>query len=465
MKDRLKALPGHRGKRGDAGRRLVSRRWPQPASAASLTEVTNFGTNPSNLRMHLYVPDQRRAPGRPILVAVHYCTGSGPAFYSGTEFASLADRYGFIVIYPSATRSGGCFDVSSPQALQPRRRQRPGRHRVDGHGTSQQRHNADPDRVFVTGASSGAHDDQRPARRLPGRVQGRAPRSWACRSAASPPPTARCWNSACANGSIIRTAAAVGRPGPRPPTPATPAPGRGCSCGTAPTDATLRYPNFGEEIKQWTNVHGVSQTPAFTDTPAVRLDPHPLRRHRHHGAGRGDQHRRASGTACRWPAGRRRSSSSAWTRRAQPAPARTPPTADPPPSRRPVATAARRPPVGACRGHLHRERLEHRAHREHHHHQHRHHADQRLDAGLHPARRTDHHLRLERHLLARPAAQVTARNVSYNGDDRARRLGRHRLPGHPHRQHRQAGRRSPSTAPPARSPEQAAHPVPGSPRV
>lgn len=61
-------------------------------------------TNPTNLRMNLYVPD-RVAARPPILVAVHYCTGTGPAFYSGTQFASLADRYGFIVIYPSATHS------------------------------------------------------------------------------------------------------------------------------------------------------------------------------------------------------------------------------------------------------------------------------------------------------------------------------------------------------------------------
>jgi chitodextrinase len=32
-------------------------------------------------------------------------------------------------------------------------------------------------------------------------------------------------------------------------------------------DTTLRYPNFGEEIKQWTNVLGLSQTPSFTDSP------------------------------------------------------------------------------------------------------------------------------------------------------------------------------------------------------
>ena len=84
--------------------------------AASLVEVTNFGTNPTGLRMYLYIPNNVAA--RPaILLALHYCTGTGPAFYSGTEFASLADRYGFIVIYPSATRSGQCWDVSSPQTL------------------------------------------------------------------------------------------------------------------------------------------------------------------------------------------------------------------------------------------------------------------------------------------------------------------------------------------------------------
>ena len=100
---------------------------PTPAYAASLTEVTNFGNNPGSLRMHLYVPDTR--PANPaIVVAMHCCGGSGPGFYSGTEFASLADRYGFIVIYPSATRRrfGNCFDIWSRRGQAPRRRQRPG---------------------------------------------------------------------------------------------------------------------------------------------------------------------------------------------------------------------------------------------------------------------------------------------------------------------------------------------------
>src|SRR6185503_2896292 len=126
----------------------------QPASAASLQEITNFGNNPSGLRMFLYVPDVvQPRPG--VLLAVHYCTGSGPAFFNGTEFRTLADRFGFIVIYPSATRSGACFDVSSAQAL---------RHNggSDPVGIMSmvtyviQSYGADANRVYVTGASSGA---------------------------------------------------------------------------------------------------------------------------------------------------------------------------------------------------------------------------------------------------------------------------------------------------------------------
>jgi acetylxylan esterase len=235
----------------------------QPASAASLTQVTNFGTNPTNLGMYLYVPD--RVAARPgVLVAVHYCTGSGPAYFSGTEFASLADRYGFIVIYPSATRSGGCFDVSSPQAL-----------RHDGGSDPVgivsmvryvlQRNNADPNRVFVAGSSSGAM--------MTNVLLGDYPDVFKAGAAFAGVPfgcfattDGSMWNSQCANGQITKTpqqwgdlvrAAFPGYSGPRPRMQLW--------HGTA--DDTLRYPNFGEEIKQWTNVLGVSQTPSLTDSP------------------------------------------------------------------------------------------------------------------------------------------------------------------------------------------------------
>ncbi|WP_309113264.1 PHB depolymerase family esterase [Saccharothrix sp.] len=233
------------------------------ASAATLTEVTGFGTNPSNLRMHLYVPDRVQARP-PVLLAVHYCTGSGPAMYSGTEFARLADQYGFIVIYPSATRSGNCFDVSSPQAL-----------RRDGGSDPVglvsmvryvlQRHNGDPTRVFVTGISSGAMTTNVMLANYPDVFQA---------GAAFAGVPAGCfattdgsgWNSACANGTVLKTpqqwgdiarAAYPGYTGARPR----------MQLWHGTNDDTLRYPNFGEEIDQWTNVHGVSTVPTSTDYP------------------------------------------------------------------------------------------------------------------------------------------------------------------------------------------------------
>jgi cellulase/cellobiase CelA1 len=82
---------------------------------------------------------------------LHQCTGSGPGFCSGTEFASLADQYGFIVIYPSVTRSGSCWDVSSRQALT-----RNGGSDPVGIMSmityAEQHYGGNPNRVYVTGA-------------------------------------------------------------------------------------------------------------------------------------------------------------------------------------------------------------------------------------------------------------------------------------------------------------------------
>ncbi|MER5628435.1 PHB depolymerase family esterase [Streptosporangium sp. NPDC002544] len=234
-----------------------------PAGAASLVEVTGFGTNPTNLRMHLYVPNNVTA--RPaILVAVHYCTGSGPAFHSGTEFASLADRYGFIVIYPSATRSGSCFDVYSPGALTRNGNSDPvGIVSMVNYVTS--RYNADTGRVFVTGASSGGM--------MTNVLLGDYPDVFKAGAAFMGVPfgcfattDGSTWNSACANGQVTKTpqqwgdlvrGAYPGYTGARPR----------MQVWHGTEDTTLRYPNFTEEIKQWTNVHGLSQTPTSTDKP------------------------------------------------------------------------------------------------------------------------------------------------------------------------------------------------------
>jgi len=133
------------------------------AAAASLTQITNFGTNPTGLQMYLYVPNSVKA-NPPILLALHGCQGSGPYLYSSTDFGSLADQYGFIVIYPSTNPGGSCWDVSSSQALT-----RNGGSDPVGLMSmityTEQHYGGNPSAVYVTGES----------------------RSWACPTTASTP--------------------------------------------------------------------------------------------------------------------------------------------------------------------------------------------------------------------------------------------------------------------------------------
>ncbi|MGW0193320.1 extracellular catalytic domain type 1 short-chain-length polyhydroxyalkanoate depolymerase [Nonomuraea sp. NPDC003201] len=226
------------------------------ASAAALTEVTNFGANPGGLRMYLYVPD--RVASRPgVLVAMHGCNGWAPGFHQGTEFASLADRYGFIVVYPQANKSANgmsnCFDVWSNEAL---------RH---GGGSDPvsivsmtayvlQRYNGDPERVFATGFSSGAMETNNLLATYPDVFKAGAPFSGVPYGCLGPAgcgdKTPQQW------GDLVRNAY-PGYTGPRPRVMAW--------HGTA--DSVLPYTMLQEEVDQWTNVHGLTQTPASTDSP------------------------------------------------------------------------------------------------------------------------------------------------------------------------------------------------------
>ncbi|MFI9592605.1 PHB depolymerase family esterase [Nonomuraea sp. NPDC052265] len=226
------------------------------ASAAALTEVTNFGTNPGGLRMYLYVPD--RVAARPgVLVAMHGCNGWAPGFHQGTEFASLADRYGFIVIYPQANKTANglsnCFDVWSNEAL---------RH---GGGSDPvsivsmtnyvlQRYGGDPQRVFATGFSSGAMETNNLLATYPDVFKAGAPFSGVPYGCLGPAgcgdKTPQQW------GDLVRNAY-PGYTGPRPRVMAW--------HGTA--DSVLPYTMLQEEVDQWTDVHGLGQTPASTDSP------------------------------------------------------------------------------------------------------------------------------------------------------------------------------------------------------
>ena len=208
-------------------------------------------------------------------------------------------------------------------------------------------------------------------------------------------------------------------------------------------DTTLQYPNFGEQIKQWTNVHGLSQTPSFTDTPqsgwtrtryggtgtmapveaisiantghnlplngqaAMAIAFFGLNNHAAHDAAGHDHH---DLTAADHTAGDDHDHHSAGDDDHQ------------------HPAAGRRSVPGLLR----HQRLEQRADDVHHDHQHQQRDHQRLDIAVHPPGWTDHHLWLERELLADQRSGDGAQH-ELQRCARAQRVHQHRLPGHPHR--------------------------------
>ena len=120
-----------------------------------LRHISYFGDNPGNLRMHAYVPNQL-APAPALVVALHGCTQNADAFDQGTGWSTLADRAGFVVIYPeqqSANNPKNCFSWFLPgdttrdsgEALSIRQM-------IE---TAVSEFGIDRSRIFVTGLSAG----------------------------------------------------------------------------------------------------------------------------------------------------------------------------------------------------------------------------------------------------------------------------------------------------------------------
>ncbi|TPX17529.1 uncharacterized protein E0L32_003172 [Thyridium curvatum] len=121
---------------------------------AALTRVTNFGANPSDIQMYIYVPAQVAAKPA-VIVALHPCGGSATQWYAGTRLPSYADKNGFILIYPGTTHMSNCWDVQNKDSLT---------HGAGGDAGgiismvnyTLEKYNGDPTKVYVMGSSSGA---------------------------------------------------------------------------------------------------------------------------------------------------------------------------------------------------------------------------------------------------------------------------------------------------------------------
>jgi poly(hydroxyalkanoate) depolymerase family esterase len=122
---------------------------------SDLTAVNNFGSDPGLLKEETYVPENFRE-GAPLVVVLHGCMQTAEGYNRGSGWSALADRYGFALLFPeqrrfnNALRSFNWFkrgdshrDGGEPLSIRQMIKQVVEEHAVD------------PQRIFITGMSSG----------------------------------------------------------------------------------------------------------------------------------------------------------------------------------------------------------------------------------------------------------------------------------------------------------------------
>jgi poly(3-hydroxybutyrate) depolymerase len=91
---------------------------PRPAvrqrgfAKSPLRETQNFGTNPGALRMFTHLPPKESGE-IPLVVVLHGCTQTAAGYDQGAGWSTLANRYGFALLFPEQQRANnpnGCFN-------------------------------------------------------------------------------------------------------------------------------------------------------------------------------------------------------------------------------------------------------------------------------------------------------------------------------------------------------------------
>jgi poly(hydroxyalkanoate) depolymerase family esterase len=231
------------------------------AQPVVLSQITGFGSNPGNLTMFAYAPPGLAA-GAPLVVALHGCTQNASVYATQTEWATLADRFGFAVVFPeqpSSNNASRCFnwfqlgDISRDQGEALSIKQM-----VDAMKSGR---GSDPARVFVTGMSAGGFMTEVMMATYPDVFAGGAVNAggpYACA-------TSLLATTACQQGNVRRTPAQWGDlvrgafPGYAGRFPRLVA-----FHGSA--DATVAAADLQQSVDQWSNVLGIDAIADVSET-------------------------------------------------------------------------------------------------------------------------------------------------------------------------------------------------------
>jgi poly(hydroxyalkanoate) depolymerase family esterase len=127
----------------------------RPGVPSPLTETTDFGSNPGELRMFSFVPGSLQEPPA-LVVVLHGCGQTAAGYDLGAGWSTLARHFGFALLMPeqqSSNNGRACFNWFTPEDTA----------RGSGEACSIREMIArmvadtgiDPHRIFVTGLSAG----------------------------------------------------------------------------------------------------------------------------------------------------------------------------------------------------------------------------------------------------------------------------------------------------------------------
>ncbi|WP_431854132.1 extracellular catalytic domain type 1 short-chain-length polyhydroxyalkanoate depolymerase [Azospirillum sp.] len=236
------------------------------AEAGPLGEVTDFGSNPGNLRMLTHVP-ARLQRSAPLVVALHGCLQTASGYGYGAGWVDLADRFGFALLLPEQRRdnnANACFNWFEP------------RHTRRGSGEAESiramvarmvaDHGLDRGRVYVTGLSAGGAMTSVMLATHPELFAGGAVVAGLPYGAAGTvgeafdamfQPRSRprqAW------GDLVRSASSHGGPWPR------------VAVWHGDADATVLPRNADEVVKQWLDLHALGPVPDVERTAGVHTE-------------------------------------------------------------------------------------------------------------------------------------------------------------------------------------------------
>lgn len=236
-----------------------------PGSLSKPTEMTSFGQNPGKLRMFKYLP-QHLGAGRPLVVALHGCTQKAESYDDETGWIKFADKYGFALLLPQEeVHQAKCFRWFDEAHIQRDQGEAMSiRQMVEKMKTD---HQVDAQRIYITGLSAGGGMSAVMLAVYPEVFAGGAIIAgipYKCATSESEAQQ-KCglFGQALAPekdltpvqwGNLVRAATNHAGPFPR------------VSIWHGTSDTTVQPKDAIELMEQWTNVHGLSQTPTVDET-------------------------------------------------------------------------------------------------------------------------------------------------------------------------------------------------------